>query len=127
MIGPLEIVIILAILLIIFGAKYLPQLGRSAGKGVRVGSEKGKELAAVAQEKAKDVDTKAMARQAGDHVREAREFRDVLKGESKPAQTVEQPQPPQQPAAAPASAAGAEAGSGAGFSSGAGSGAGRAS
>jgi sec-independent protein translocase protein TatA len=86
-IGPLEIGIILLIVLVIFGAKFLPQLGRSAGKGVRIGTEKGKELAAVAQEKAKDVDTKALARQAGDHVREARELRDVVKGESKPAPT----------------------------------------
>jgi sec-independent protein translocase protein TatA len=87
-IGPLELAIIAVILLVIFGARYLPQLGRSAGKGVRIGSEKGKELAAVAQERAKDVDTKAIARQAGDHVREARELRDVVKGES-PAKTKE--------------------------------------
>ncbi len=105
MIGPLEVLILLAILLVIFGAKYLPQLGRSAGKGVKVGSEKGKELAAVAQEKAKDVDTKAIARQAGDHMREAREFRDVLKGDSKTAQPADQPQ---QPVAAPAAAASTE-------------------
>ena len=50
MIGPLEILIILAIVLVIFGARFLPQLGRSAGKGVRIGTEKGKELASVAQE-----------------------------------------------------------------------------
>lgn len=85
MIGPLEIVIILAILLVIFGVKYLPQLGRGAGTGVRIGTEKGKELAATVSEKTKDIDTKDIARQAGEHVREARDLRDTIKGETKPA------------------------------------------
>jgi TatA/E family protein of Tat protein translocase len=100
-IGPLEVLIVIAILLVIFGARYLPQLGRSAGKGVRVGTEKGKELAAVAQEKTKDVDTKAIARQAGDHVREARDLRDVVKGTTSP---TEQPTQAQTPQTAPAPA-----------------------
>jgi sec-independent protein translocase protein TatA len=34
-IGPLEIALVLGIALIIFGPKRLPQLGRSAGKGIR--------------------------------------------------------------------------------------------
>ena len=34
-IGPLELVIVLAILLLIFGPKKLPQLGRSLGGGLR--------------------------------------------------------------------------------------------
>ncbi|MDQ3719766.1 MAG: twin-arginine translocase TatA/TatE family subunit [Actinomycetota bacterium] len=34
-IGPLEIVIVLVIVLIIFGPKRLPDLGRSMGKGMR--------------------------------------------------------------------------------------------
>ena len=34
-IGPLELVIVLAIVLIIFGPKKLPQLGRSLGGGLR--------------------------------------------------------------------------------------------
>ena len=113
MIGPLELAIIAVILLIIFGARYLPQLGRSAGKGVRIGTEKGKELAAVAQEKAKDVDTKAIARQAGDHVREARELRDVVKGttttETAEPTPVQKAVPPTEPAPAPAAAAAAAA------------------
>jgi sec-independent protein translocase protein TatA len=34
-IGPLEIVLILIVALVIFGPKRLPELGRSAGKGIR--------------------------------------------------------------------------------------------
>ena len=34
-IGPLEIVIVLVIVLVIFGPKRLPDLGRSLGKGMR--------------------------------------------------------------------------------------------
>ncbi len=34
-IGPLEIAIVLIILLVIFGPKRLPELGRSAGEGMR--------------------------------------------------------------------------------------------
>jgi sec-independent protein translocase protein TatA len=34
-IGPLEIVVILIVALIVFGPKRLPELGRSAGKGIR--------------------------------------------------------------------------------------------
>ena len=33
--GPLEIVVILVIVLVIFGPKRLPDLGRSLGKGMR--------------------------------------------------------------------------------------------
>ena len=34
-VGPLEIAIVLVIVLIIFGPKRLPELGRSMGKGIR--------------------------------------------------------------------------------------------
>ena len=34
-IGPMEIVLILIVALVIFGPKRLPELGRSAGKGIR--------------------------------------------------------------------------------------------
>lgn len=34
-IGPLEIILILAVLLLLFGAKRLPEIGRSMGKSLR--------------------------------------------------------------------------------------------
>jgi sec-independent protein translocase protein TatA len=34
-IGPLEIVVVLIIVLIVFGPKRLPEMGRSLGKGIR--------------------------------------------------------------------------------------------
>jgi sec-independent protein translocase protein TatA len=34
-IGPLELIIVLAVVLVIFGPKRLPQLGRSLGGGMR--------------------------------------------------------------------------------------------
>ena len=34
-IGPLELVLVLAIVLIVFGAKRLPEMGRSLGSGMR--------------------------------------------------------------------------------------------
>jgi sec-independent protein translocase protein TatA len=34
-IGPLEIAIVLVVVLLIFGPKRLPELGRSMGKGIR--------------------------------------------------------------------------------------------
>lgn len=34
-IGPLEIVVVLVLVLIIFGPRRLPELGRSLGKGIR--------------------------------------------------------------------------------------------
>lgn len=34
-VGPLEIVVVLVIVLVIFGPKRLPELGRSLGRGIR--------------------------------------------------------------------------------------------
>jgi len=34
-VGPLEIIVVLALVLIIFGPKRLPELGHSLGKGIR--------------------------------------------------------------------------------------------
>lgn len=81
MIGPVEIVILLVILLLVFG-RYLklPQLGRSAGKGVRRGGEKAKELASTASSKAESIDTERLARSAGDGLREVKELREAVTG-----------------------------------------------
>lgn len=105
MIGPLEIAIIVAILLVVFGAKFLPALARSAGKGVRIGREKGSELATKVTQRAEGYDPAQIARTAGEHVREARELRDTIKGEGEPApanepQTAET-EPESEPAPAP--------------------------
>jgi sec-independent protein translocase protein TatA len=92
MIGPLEIVIIIAILLVIFGAKFLPALGRNAGKGVRIGREKGSEIATKVTEKAEGYDPKQIARTAGEHVRDARDLRDEFTGKA-PAEEPKEPAP----------------------------------
>jgi sec-independent protein translocase protein TatA len=95
MIGPLEIAIIVAILLVIFGAKFLPALGRNAGKAVRIGKEKGEEVATKVTEKAEGYDPKQIARTAGEHVRDARDLRDEFRGEGSAATKPE----PEDPAA----------------------------
>ena len=56
-IGPLEIVIVLIIVLIVFGPKRLPDLGRSLGRGMRefkdsVSGEDKEELPAATQQSA---------------------------------------------------------------------------
>ena len=81
MIGPLEIVIIVVVLLLIFGYRKLPALGRSAGEGAR-------ELKGSVQEMVGDkADPKTLGKSAGRGLREAREFRDALTGKSQAATT----------------------------------------
>ncbi len=85
MIGPLEVLIVLVIVLLVFGGyRMLPALGRSAGKGVRQGRERARELAATASSKAEGTDTEGIARSAGEGVREARELREAVTGGGKP-------------------------------------------
>ena len=43
-IGPIELIIILAIALVIFGPKRLPDMGRSLGKAIREFRNAGKEI-----------------------------------------------------------------------------------
>src|SRR5688500_1854251 len=79
MIGPLEIAIIVVILLVVFGYRYsdrLPGLGRRAGEGAREGTAT---VRAAAGDKA---DPKVLGDKAGQGLREAREFRDALTGET---------------------------------------------
>ena len=88
MIGPLEIAVLIILILLVFGGRKLPQLGRSAGTGARKlgdtamrGSEKAKVLAAETKEKHGDkLDPGALAQQAGKSAREAREFKDSFTG-----------------------------------------------
>jgi len=89
--GPLELVVLAIIVLILFGGyKRLPALGRSAGKGARVGGEKAKELAGMAQKKTEGIDSKSIANKAGKGLREAKELKQVITDpipEKKPAES----------------------------------------
>lgn len=103
--GPLEILIVIVIAVIVFGGyKKLPQLGRSAGEGARVGSAKAKELAGQVGDKHGDkFDPAALGRSAGKGVREARDFRDSFKGTlDSPAKDADTEQQPAVPATTPA-------------------------
>lgn len=104
MIGLPEILIVLVILLLFFGYKKLPQLGRSAGEGARTGIDKARELSTTVGDKVEGkVDPSKIGRSAGQGLREAREFRDALTGKEtpKPAPApaeAESPQPKPDPA-----------------------------
>ena len=77
-IGPLEIVILLAIVLLIFGASKLPQLGRTAGKGVN-------EVRGTVKDMVGDkADPETLGRKAGEGVREFRELKSAFKDEPEP-------------------------------------------
>lgn len=93
MIGPLEIAILLVIVFVILlmgGHKYLPTLGRSAGKGAKTGGEKAKQLASTVGEKASEIDTEKIAKSAGDGIREAKEVRGALIGNDTPKDSSEE-------------------------------------
>lgn len=90
MIGPLEIVIVVVILLLIFGYRKLPELGRSAGKGARSAGKSAKELTDSVGERVGDkVDPASIGRSAGKGLREARELRDSFTGTSEARSTGE--------------------------------------
>lgn len=74
MIGPLEIAIVAVVLLLFFGYRYLPAIGRWAGTNTRELKDSAKEMVG---DKA---DPKKLARSAGESLREARELRDELTG-----------------------------------------------
>jgi TatA/E family protein of Tat protein translocase len=84
-IGLPEILVLVLIVLIFFGYKRLPQLGRAAGSGLRSGIDKAKGASdSVGSKIDGKVDPQAIARQAGEGLREAREFRDALTGKEAP-------------------------------------------
>ncbi len=58
-IGPLEIALILAVLLLLFGAKRLPEIGKSMGKSIREFRGATKGLAADAKSGLEDDDDEA--------------------------------------------------------------------
>jgi len=107
MIGPLEIAIVVVLLLIIFGYRYLPGLGRKAGTGAR-------ELKDSVQEMVGDkADPSTLGKSAGKGLREVREFRDALTGKTdteaqaaraEPAPAPQRADPEPEPAAAKAPA-----------------------
>jgi TatA/E family protein of Tat protein translocase len=85
--GLLEIAIVVVVLLIFFGYKKLPALGRSAGEGV-------KQVKSSAQEIVGDrVDPATLGKSAGKGVRELREFKDAVTGSG----AGNEPRPPAQP------------------------------
>jgi sec-independent protein translocase protein TatA len=95
-IGLPEILVLIVLVVIIFGYKRLPQLGRSAGQSLRTGVDKAKELGNSVGDKVDGkVDPSDIGRSAGKGLREAREFRDALTGK-------ETPKPKAPPAPAPA-------------------------
>ena len=103
-IGLPEILIIAVILLLIFGYKKLPQLGRSAGETTRTGIDKARELSTTVGDKVDGkVDPSTIGRSAGKGLREAREFRDALTGKESPKPSpAPTPAPDSPPAPAPA-------------------------
>jgi TatA/E family protein of Tat protein translocase len=106
-IGLPEILVLALIVLIFFGYKRLPQLGRSAGEGLRTGIDKAKGMSSSVGDKVDGkVDPQAIGRQAGKGLREAREFRDALTGKetSSPSpSSASKPKPPAQPPDTPPS------------------------
>jgi sec-independent protein translocase protein TatA len=104
-IGPLELIIVLVIVLLIFGPKRLPGLGRQLGSGMREFKDgitgKGKDKAEI--EAAEDND--AAERAFGDEPRKARPEPAAVAGvpgepepgADEPAPVVAEPRPPEAP------------------------------
>lgn len=114
MIGGLEILIVLLVIAVVVGYRYLPQFGRSAGKGLRSAGKEAKQLSAAAGEKfdekvASAVDPAELGRSAGRGVREARELKQALTslpdaepaGEAGPAAAKPEPEAPRPESTAP--------------------------
>ncbi len=77
-----EFVIIGIVVLVLFGYRWLPRIGRSAGEGTRRLGEGAKRHAASAQTYVDEhtPDAGEVGRSAGKHVREYRELKDTVMG-----------------------------------------------
>jgi sec-independent protein translocase protein TatA len=103
-IGPLELIIVLVIVLLIFGPKRLPGLGRQLGSGMREFKDgiTGKDKDKV---EPGDEENDAAARAFGDDQRNARAEPAAIAGApgepepvaDEPARVVAEPQPPEAP------------------------------
>jgi len=80
-IGLPEIIVLAVIVLLVVFYKRLPQLGRSAGEGVRSLIDRARGLSSKVGERVDDkVDPSAIGRSAGRSLREVREVRDAFTG-----------------------------------------------
>jgi len=104
--GP-EILILVLIIALVVGYRYLPRLGRSAGKGLRSAGKGAQELSSAAGEKfdqkvASAIDPAEIGRTAGRGVREARELKHAITnlpdGEGERSAKPEPTEPSQRPA-----------------------------
>ena len=88
MLGGWEILIVVLILAVFFGYRYLPRLGRSAGEGARQLKEGAAEQASKAKAYVDEhkPDPGEIGRTAGKHVREYRELKDEVMGTPKAAE-----------------------------------------
>ena len=71
----------IGLLLVLFGYRYLPRIGRTAGEGLRSGIDKTKGLSSTVGKKVDEkVDPQAIGRSTGRSLREVREVRDAFTG-----------------------------------------------
>ena len=81
MIGLPELLVLVVIVLIVVGYRRLPQLGRSAGSGLRSAIDRARGLSSKVGDKVEsNVDPQRIGRSAGRSVREVREVRDAFTG-----------------------------------------------
>jgi hypothetical protein len=80
-VGLPEILLLAVILFVVFGYRYLPRIGRSAGEGLRSGIDKTKDLSSTVGQKVDEkVDPQAIGRSTGRSLREVRDVRDAFTG-----------------------------------------------